>query len=89
MAFIPLLMFCNVAPDDRNTEVVFQSEYYYLAFMLAFALSNGYVGNVNLMFGPKVVREELQEVTAAFLVSLLVVGCGVGSVISKPVVDAL
>ena len=94
VAFIPLLMFCNVAPDDRNTKVVFESEFYYAAFITMLAVSNGYVGNLALMDGTKVAaedeaNEENQEVAASVLVACLVVGCGLGSVVSNPIVRAL
>ena len=44
--------------------------------MMALAISNGYVGNIACMWGPKVVKPDYQEETAAFLVAGVVIGCG-------------
>jgi hypothetical protein len=57
--------------------------------MVLLSVSNGYVGNIACMFGPKVVNPKYQEETAAILVAGLVVGCGLGSVLSNPIVRAL
>lgn len=70
-------------------QVFFESEGYYIFFVVLLSVSNGYIGNITMMFGPKVVKPEYQEVTAAFLVALLVVGCGLGSVISAGLVQLL
>jgi len=89
IGMIPLFMYCNVAPNNRKTEVIFESEWWYLAFLVTFAFSNGYLGNIAFMFTPKVVAPENQEVAAAFAVSDLVIGCGLGSLLSTPVVKLL
>ena len=57
--------------------------------MMALAISNGYVGNIACMWGPKVVKPDYQEETAAFLVAGVVIGCGLGSIISNPLVTAI
>ena len=70
-------------------QVVFSSEWWYIAFMTIFSISNGYVGNLGFMFAPKVVLPEYQDIAASFTVAMLVGGCGVGSVISNPIVTNL
>jgi hypothetical protein len=57
--------------------------------MMVLAISNGYIGNLACMWAPKVVKPDYQEETASFLVAVLVIGCGLGSIISNPVVTAL
>ena len=57
--------------------------------MALFSISNGYVGNIGFMFAPKVVYAEYQDIAASFTVAMLVAGCGVGSIISNPIVNAL
>ena len=57
--------------------------------MALFSISNGYVGNIGMMFAPKVVSPEYQDIAASFTVAMLVGGCGVGSVISNPIVNIL
>ena len=122
IVFIPLFIYCNVAPANRSTkvgkminiyysvpkrinlllknldilifpfyfsQVVFKSEWWYIGFMLIFSISNGYVGNIAFMFTPKVVSAEYQDIAASFAVAMLVGGCGLGSIISTPVVNAL
>ena len=56
--------------------------------MAVFAFTNGYFGNIAFMFTPKVVRPENQEIAAAFAVTDLVVGCGIGSLLSAPLVNS-
>ena len=75
--------------DIIVSQVLFESEWIYLVLIMLLAASNGYVGSITMMFGPKVAKPEHQEVTAAFLIAALVIGCGVGAVISTPVVKML
>lgn len=90
IALVPLIMYCNVAPSDRTTPVVFDSsDGYYLAFLTLLGLSNGYVGAIPTMFVAKAVRPELQEVATAVCVTAIVAGLGVGSLVSTPVVRLL
>ena len=72
-----------------NFQVIFTAEAYYLTFNALLAMSNGYIGNITMMFGPKVVKEEHQDMAAAFLIACLVLGCGVGSILSAPIVKLL
>jgi len=89
-ALVPLLMYCNVSPLDRQTEVIFLHEGYYVAFLGLLAVSNGYLTTISFMFGPKVVEgQRLSEMTAAFLVAFILIGCSLGSVISTPLVRLL
>ena len=53
LIFIPLFMFCNAAPDIRNLPVWFNTDADYYALMLLFSVSNGYLGNLCMMLGPK------------------------------------
>ena len=57
--------------------------------MALFSISNGYVGNIGFMFAPKVVSAEYQDIAASFTVAMLVGGCGIGSLISLPIVNVL
>ncbi|XP_023342253.1 equilibrative nucleoside transporter 1-like [Eurytemora carolleeae] len=58
--------------------------------MIIFSLSNGYIGNLCMMMGPKTVeRENDQECVASMLVSVLVLGIGIGSFLSYPIVHHL
>ena len=87
---IPLFMYSNVAVSNRNTSIVFFSDAWYITFVILLGVSNGYIGNIAMMFGPKSVKNvEHQGTAAAAIVATLVLGCGVGSVISNALVKAL
>ena len=58
LAFIPLFMFCNVSVNNRKTEVLIESDAAYILFMLVFGISNGYIGNIAMMFGPGTVKDQ-------------------------------
>ena len=70
-------------------QVIFESEWWYISFIVLFAFTNGYLGNIAFMFTPKVVSPGNQETAAAFAVSDLVIGCGLGALISPSVVKLL
>ena len=87
--FVPLFLYCNIDSDKHRT-VVFKSDADFITFMALFAISNGYIGNICMLHGPKSSPEkELQEAIALILIAGLVVGTGVGSFLSYPVVAAL
>lgn len=54
VVFIPLLMFCNAQP--RHNPVMFNSDIYPVVFILLLGLTNGYLGTLSMMFGPKYVH---------------------------------
>ena len=62
IAFIPLFMYCYVSVDNRKTPIVFYSDWIYIVLIVVFGLSNGYIGNIATMFGPKVVKVEAHQV---------------------------
>ena len=83
-------MFCNAAPDIRNLPVFFSTDADYYALMLMFSVSNGYLGNLCMMLGPKTSdNTQEQERIASLLVAVLVMGIGIGSALSYPVVNLL
>ena len=49
--FLPLFAFCNALPR-RNAPVFFDADYFPIVFMMLFAISNGYLGNLCMMYGP-------------------------------------
>merc|ERR1719495_1313956 len=46
LGFIPLIMRCNVAPNNRTTEILFRSDAAYVVFMALFNIIGGYQANV-------------------------------------------
>jgi equilibrative nucleoside transporter 1/2/3 len=91
IAFIPLFMLCNIPSNDGSTtRVIFGSDADFIAFMALFSLSNGYIGNMCMLNGPKAsLDKQMQEAIALVLVAGLVVGTGLGSFISLPLTKAL
>ena len=89
IAFIPLLMRCNIAPLNRETEIWFSSDVAFAALMAVFSLTGGFLGNVGLMLGPKKVGLELQEAAGMILTTALVLGLGIGSTLGPGIVTFL
>ena len=89
IAFIPLLMRCNIAPLNRETEIWFSSDVAFAALMAVFSLTGGFLGNVGLMLGPKKVGLELQEAAGMILTTALVLGLGIGSTLGPSIVTFL
>ncbi len=90
VAFVPAFMLCNAAPTRRHLPVVFGSDAAYVGFMAAFALTNGYLGNLCMLLGPKAFADSAdQELAAMVMVACLVLGTGSGSFMSYPLVSAL
>ena len=89
IAFIPLLMRCNIAPLNRETEIWFSSDLTFAALMSVFSVTGGYLGNVGLMLGPKKVGLELQETAGMILTTALVLGLGIGSTLGPSILTFL
>lgn len=88
--FIPLFLFCNASPTKRELPVLFHSDMVYILLMSALALSNGYLGNICMIHGPKVWEDsQNQEATAMMLVAFLVLGTSIGSVFSNVLVKCV
>ena len=85
LAFIPLLLFCNVSPDTRHvTQPYFKSDVVFIAINVLFSLSNGYIVNICMMSAPKMLcRPEEQAVAASHLVFAMVAGLLAGSAASR------
>ena len=88
-AFLPLLMFCNVAPLNRATDVIFPSDLAYVSFLVVFSISGGFLSNVCYMLAPKKGDGAEQEIAGLLLTTFLVLGLGVGSLIGPLLVQLL
>lgn len=91
LAFIPLFLYCNAAPFNRHrTHVAIHSDTAYLIFMVFFSVSNGYIGSIAMMYGPKMLQSaENQGRAASLLVSFLVSGLALGAFTSQLLVALL
>ncbi|CAH1403273.1 unnamed protein product [Nezara viridula] len=80
-AFIPLVMLCNAQPR-HHLPVLITSDWYYIAIIIIFGLSNGYLANITFITVPKIVAPHEQEVASTMLAAFLGVGIACGSGIS-------
>uniref|UniRef100_A0A3B3CTB3 Solute carrier family 29 member 3 n=1 Tax=Oryzias melastigma TaxID=30732 RepID=A0A3B3CTB3_ORYME len=76
---VPLLMFCNFQPRDHLHTVLFARDVYPVVFNCLLGLSNGYLGTLPMIYGPKVVPRELAEATGVVMSFFLTLGLAVGS----------
>ncbi|KAF6723669.1 Equilibrative nucleoside transporter 3 [Oryzias melastigma] len=83
---VPLLMFCNFQPRDHLRTVLFARDVYPVVFNCLLGLSNGYLGTLPMIYGPKVVPRELAEATGVVMSFFLTLGLAVGSAFSVLIV---
>lgn len=83
---VPLLMFCNFQPRHHIHSVLFTHDAYPVVFNCLLGLSNGYLGTLPMIYGPKVVPRELAEATGVVMSVFLTLGLTVGSAFSVLIV---
>lgn len=81
-AIVPLLVFCNFQPRDHLHTVFFAHDAFPVIFNCLLGLSNGYLGTLPMIYGPKVVPRELAEATGVVMSFFLTLGLAVGSAFS-------
>lgn len=86
---VPLLMFCNYQPRVHLRTVVFTHDMYPVIFNSLLGLSNGYLGTLPMIYGPKVVPRELAEATGVVMSFFLTLGLAVGSAFSVLIVHCI
>lgn len=83
---VPLLVFCNYQPRDYIQTVLFTHDVYPVVFNCLLGLTNGYLGTLPMIYGPKVVPRELAEATGVVMSFFLILGLAVGSAFSVLIV---
>lgn len=86
---VPLFMFCNYQPRDHIHTVLFTHDLYPVVFNCLLGLSNGYLGTLPMIYGPKVVPRELAEATGVVMSFFLTLGLAVGSAFSVLIVHCI
>ncbi|KAM9727212.1 equilibrative nucleoside transporter 3 isoform 1-T2 [Menidia menidia] len=86
---VPLFMFCNFQPRDHLHTVLFSHDVYPVVFNCLLGLSNGYLGTLPMIYGPKVVPRELAEATGVVMSFFLTLGLAVGSAFSVLIVHLI
>ncbi|XP_038078213.1 equilibrative nucleoside transporter 1-like isoform X2 [Patiria miniata] len=82
LVFFPLFAFCNLHITDHPTTVFFNNDAYFIVFNVLFGLSNGYLGSLLMIYGPKFVDVKHSETAGVMMSLFLAAGLAVGSVIS-------
>ncbi|XP_018593568.1 equilibrative nucleoside transporter 3 [Scleropages formosus] len=86
---VPLFMFCNYQPRDHMHMVLFSHDLFPVVFVSVLGLSNGYLGTLPMIYGPKVVSRELAEPTGVVMSFFLTLGLATGSAFSVLVVHCI
>ncbi|XP_068183105.1 equilibrative nucleoside transporter 3 [Antennarius striatus] len=86
---VPLLMFCNYQPRNHLYTVFFTHDMYPVLFNCLLGLSNGYLGTLPMIYGPKVVPRDLAEAAGVVMSFFLILGLAVGSAFSILLVHAI
>lgn len=87
--FVPLLMFCNYQPRYRLHTVLFNHDVFPVIFNCLLGVSNGYLGTLPMIYGPKVVPRELAEATGVVMSFFLTLGLAAGSALSVLIVHCI
>ncbi|XP_077469801.1 equilibrative nucleoside transporter 3 [Stigmatopora argus] len=86
---VPLIVLCNYQPRDHQHSVLFAHDAYPIVFICLLGFSNGYLGTLPMMYGPKVVPRELAEATGVVMSFFLTLGLAAGSTLSLAIVHAI
>ncbi|KAM8852601.1 equilibrative nucleoside transporter 3 isoform 1-T2 [Synchiropus picturatus] len=86
---VPLIMFCNFQPRDHLHTVFFRHDAFPVVFNCLLGLTNGYLGTLPMIYGPKVVPRELAEATGVVMSFFLTLGLAVGSALSVLIVHCI
>ena len=78
VVFIPLFMFCNYQPRRHGT-AYFNNDFAPVILNFLLSLSNGYLGSLCMMFGPKRVPPEHTETAGTIMAFFLTFGLSLGA----------
>ncbi|NXR10555.1 S29A3 protein, partial [Semnornis frantzii] len=87
--FLPLFILSNYQPRAHIRTVVFNQDVYPVVFTVLLGLSNGYLGTLVMVYGPKIVPKELAEAAGVVMTFYLMLGLAVGSACSVLLVHLL
>lgn len=83
VVFIPLFLMCNYSPrGGRLLPYVFNHDFYPIIFNILFSVSNGYLGSLCMMYGPKLVAIEYAETAGTMMSLFLQLGLTFGACLS-------
>lgn len=79
---VPLFILCNFQPRYHLHNVFFAHDLFPVVFICLLGISNGYLGTLPMIYGPKVVPRELAEPAGVIMSFFLTLGLAVGSAFS-------
>eukprot|EP01035_Chromulina_nebulosa_P056655 gene56655-77652_t len=79
---IPLFLFCNL--KESRLPVAFNSDAFPLLFVTVASLLNGFIANLSMIFGPKLVHPKDAALAGTIMVFCLSTGLMFGSAFSNP-----
>ena len=80
--FLPLFALCNYRPNHRRLPVLLKHDAYPIVINVLFSLSNGYLGSLCMMYGPKLVSPKHAEVAGTIMALFLSCGLAIGAGLS-------
>jgi len=80
VVFIPLFLMCNY--KHRLLPYVFNHDFYPIIINVLFSVSNGYLGSLGMMYGPKLVSIEYGETAGTMMSLFLQLGLTCGACLS-------
>lgn len=89
VAFIPVFILSNVQPRKASLPVLIDNDYVPLIASCLFGLSNGHLGTLYMMYGPRRVSVENKEMVGSMLTFFLAVGLAAGSLSSLLIKDLI
>ncbi|KAM9379748.1 equilibrative nucleoside transporter 3 [Phaethornis superciliosus] len=87
--FLPLFILSNYQPRAHIQMVIFKHDVYPIVFTTLLGLTNGYLGTLVMVYGPKIVPKELAEAAGVLMNFYIAVGLAVGSACSVLIVHLL
>ncbi|NXH17111.1 S29A3 protein, partial [Bucco capensis] len=87
--FLPLFILSNYQPRAHIQKVFFNQDIYPVVFTALLGLSNGYLGTLVMVYGPKLVPKKLAEAAGVVMTFYLMLGLAVGSACSVLVVHLM
>ena len=90
LAFIPLLLLCNIAPGQRQLiPVLMESDTAFIVLMLLLSISNGYLTTIVMVNAPGRVEGHEQQTASNLMVGLLGLGLISGALLSTGLINIL
>ncbi|NWV00708.1 S29A3 protein, partial [Upupa epops] len=87
--FLPLFILSNYQPRAHIQPVVFNQDVYPVTFTVLLGLTNGYLGTLIMVYGPKIVPKELAEAAGVVMTFYVVLGLAAGSACSILIVHLM